>query len=125
MSMKNLNWGGLWQSRKAHYYISKPISKTSLKKLLDEGEKQRIVIRRNAYRHGNEKTPVFQFTFAETNEAITIATEELPHSRWNPEEGDEEERKYTHEEVMTCIHGACRDGQNGYDPYDLMIEDYI
>ena len=123
MSIKNLNWGGLWQARKTQYYISKPISKTSLKKLLDTGEKQRIVIRRNTYRHGNEKTPVFQFTFAEVKEAATIATEDLPHSHWSPNE--DEERKYTYDEVIACIHGACRDGQNGYEPKDLLIEDYI
>lgn len=32
---------------------------------------------------------------------------------------------YTREQVEQVMHGACRDGQYGYDPYDLLIEDYV
>lgn len=122
----NISWDGLWQAQKKDYFISKPIKKTSLKELLKKGERHRIIIRRNHYRNGNPKTPVFQFTIANADSGKNIADIDLPHAKWNPQENEEEEeRKYTYEEVMACIHGACRDGQNGYDPYDLLIEDYI
>ena len=125
----SINWGGFWQAQKKDYFISQPISKASLKKLLDTGEKQRIVVRKKHYRNGNPKTPVFQFTFINADEGKDLTTIDLPHSRFSPyekeNEDNTEERKYTYEEVMACIHGACLDGQNGYDPYDLLIEDYI
>lgn len=36
-----------------------------------------------------------------------------------------DEPKYTYTQVVDVMHGACRDGANGYDPYDLLITDYI
>lgn len=35
------------------------------------------------------------------------------------------EKMYTEEQVRECIDGACLDGQSGYDPSDLLINDYI
>ena len=32
---------------------------------------------------------------------------------------------YTREQVERVKYGACRDGQDGYDAGDLLIEDYI
>lgn len=40
-------------------------------------------------------------------------------------EPEDNERKYSYEEVKRVMHGACRDGAYGYDEYDLLIEDYI
>jgi hypothetical protein len=41
------------------------------------------------------------------------------------EKKDEEERKYSYDEVVAVMHGACRDGAKGYDEYDLLVSDYI
>ena len=32
---------------------------------------------------------------------------------------------YTSEQVEAVKRGACLDGQRGYDPYDLLVSDYI
>lgn len=32
---------------------------------------------------------------------------------------------YSREQVIAVMHGACKDGQKGFDPYDCLIEDYI
>ncbi len=37
----------------------------------------------------------------------------------------ETESGYSAEQMYKAIRGACRDGANGYDPYDLCIEDYL
>lgn len=34
-------------------------------------------------------------------------------------------RLYTKNEVKQVMFGACQDGKQGYDPYDLLIEDYL
>ena len=43
----------------------------------------------------------------------------------NEDDRTTSERLYTREEVRAVMHGACRDGLNGIDPYDCLIEDYI
>lgn len=32
---------------------------------------------------------------------------------------------YTEDQVERVKNGACRDGRNGYDCYDLLISDYV
>lgn len=36
-----------------------------------------------------------------------------------------EEEHYTYDDLVAVKNGACRDGQRGYEPGDLLAEDYI
>ena len=75
----SLNWGGFWQAQKKDYFISQPISKASLKKLLDTGEKQRIVTETPGRRSSNSHSPTQ--TREKTWQPSTCRTPVLTHMK--------------------------------------------
>ena len=96
---KQTNWEGLWYQKNGQYFQSVAID--------------------ISYNNGENGRPNYVFCIrdAKSDLAEDIEIEDI--------KGTDDERLYTEEEVRRCIHGACRDGRNGYDPYDLLISDYI
>ena len=74
---------------------------------------------------------VFCFANGDSEKAITMETTEeefltIQEMKERIEELENQiEEMYTREQVEEVKHGACIDGQNGYYPGDLLIEDYI
>lgn len=123
-------WHGLWAQDKKDYYLSKSFSIASLQKLVSGQQTVRIIIRRNKFRNGVSKRPVFQFVFAPNNIAKEWANEPFEWVRdasavWNGSyyETPDGERLYTHEEVQRCIDGATSDAERGYT--DNIVSDYV
>jgi hypothetical protein len=123
-------WHGLWAQDKKDYYLSKSFSIASIQKLVSGHQTVRIIIRRNKFRNGVSKRPVFQFVFAPNNIAKEWANEPFEWVRdasavWNGSyyETPDGERLYTHEEVQRCIDGATSDAECGYT--DNIVSDYV
>ena len=70
------------------------------------------------YNNGENGRPNYCFCLRDANSDVFNTFEVL-------DEDDDEERLYTRDEVIKVMHGACRDGRNGIDEYDCLIEDYI
>lgn len=114
---KQTNWEGLWYQKNGQYFQSVAIDISELKKF--KGVVRLFVRKNKFYNNGENGRPNYVFCIrdAKSDLAEDIEIEDI--------KGTNNERLYTEEEVRRCIHGACRDGRNGYDPYDLLISDYI
>ena len=114
---KQTNWEGLWYQKNGQYFQSAVID---LSKLKDFKGTVRVFVRKNKfYNNGENSRPNYVFCIrdAKSDFEHEIEIEDI--------ENDSDERLYTEEEVRRCIHGACEDGRHGYEPYDLLISDYI
>ena len=120
------NWQGLWKQRDA-IYSSYVLKKSDIPKY------SKLIVRYNKYYEKDSTKPMFVFCFAngDSVKAITMETTEeefltIQEMKERIEELEEQiEEMYTREQVEEVKRGACIDGQNGYYPGDLLIEDYI
>lgn len=117
ISDKRTSWEGLWWHPESGYFSSAAINLADLRKF--KGIVRLYVRRNRMFKRGtNRPNYVFSIMDANSDCAHDLEIEDI-------DEEQEEERTYTREEVERVMHGACRDGQNGYGPYDLLVEDYI
>ena len=113
---KQTKWEGLWYQKNGQYFQSVEIDLSELKKF--KGAVRLFVKKNKFYNNGENGRPNYVFCIrdAKSDYVKEFEVEDIE---------DDTERLYTAEEVRRCIHGACEDGRHGYDPYDLLIEDYI
>ena len=119
---KATNWCGLWWHPEYNGFSSEAINLSELKKFKGH---VRLYVRKNKfYNNGQNNRPNYNFCL---KDASSNNPKELTINDIEEDEDDieEKERLYTREEVEKVMREACIDGQNGYDPYDLLIEDYI
>lgn len=125
MSLKT-EWEGLWKQRDGVY------SSYVLKKE-DIPPYSKLIVRHNKYYEKDSTKPRFVFCFAngDSEKAITLKTEKedfismIEMLEKIKELEEQIDSMYTYEQVEQVKRGACIDGQNGYEPYDLLIEDYL
>lgn len=108
-------WEGLWWHPETNSFTSASLSLSDLRKYKGA---VRLIVRKNKYYNGGENgRPNYKFCLRD------VARD---GKQWPVADIDEEgERLYTREEVETVKYGACLDGQRGFDPGDLLIEDYV
>lgn len=113
---KRSSWEGLWWHPENNRFSSAVLNLADLRKYKGN---VRLIVRKNRYFNGSENgRPNYQFCLIEADkEGITWAVEEAA--------AEEEERLYTREEVERVKYGACMDGQRGFDPGDILIEDFV
>ncbi len=108
------SWEGLWWNHEINCFVSATINLAKLKKFKGN---VKLIVKKNKYFNGGENgRPNYQFMI---KDSASQSFHEIDI------EETEEERLYTREEVTKVMHGACRDGQDGYSPYDCLIEDYL
>lgn len=119
ISNKRTSWEGLWWHPESGYFSSAAINLADLRKF--KGIVRLYVRKNRAFEKGtNRPNYVFSIMDANSESAYDLEIEDVDVG-----EEQEEERTYTREEVERVMHGACRDGQQGYSPYDLLVEDYV
>lgn len=117
---KMTTWCGLWWHPECNAFHSPALNLSELRKF--KGLVRLYVKKNRYYNNGENGRPNYCFCLRDANASV-FQTLEVQDDE--DEQEEEEERLYTRDEVIAVMHGACRDGQNGYEPGDLLIEDYV
>jgi len=117
-------WQGLWYNPRNYTYTSTVLSLADLRKFKGN---VRIIVRKNKFFEKDTKRPnmIFMLVDAACEKYNPFEIQKVPNGQSEEYRTIEGERLYTEEEVREVMHGACRDGRNGYNEYDLLIEDYV
>lgn len=117
-------WLGLWYSAESHSYKSAALSFGDLRKFKGNF---RLILRKNKFYEKGTNKPnlVFMLIDSQSDNPSPFEVEKLSVDGRDFYHTTEGERLYTEDEVRSVMRGACRDGRNGYDEFDLLIEDYI
>ena len=111
---KRSSWEGLWWHPENNRFSSAVLNLADLRKYKGN---VRLIVRKNRYFNGGQNgRPNYHFCLVEADKE---------GKTWAIEEAEEEERLYTREEVERVKYGACMEGQRGFDPGDLLIEDFV
>ena len=121
---KSTSWAGLWWHPEYNGFSSDAISLANLREFKGN---VRLYVRKNKFFNGGENgRPNYTFCLRDANSKtfnlLEIEDIDLEDAE---EDEEEEERLYTRSEMEAVKRGACIDGQRGYEPSDLLIEDYI
>lgn len=111
---KQTEMGGLWWHPKQATFTSQTINLSQLREFKGN---VRLIVKKNAFfKQGTDRPNyVFWLRDAKEDEALELSVEDV----------EEDDRKYTYDDLVACIRGACEDGRRGYDAYDLLPSDYI
>lgn len=112
---KQTRWEGLWYHQDGKYFSSAAINLSKLKNF--KGTIRFYVRKNKYYNNGENGRPNYIFCIRDSKSDYEHEIE--------IKDVKDGERLYTAEEVKACIHGACEDGRRGYDPFDLLISDYL
>ena len=128
---KTTNWNGLWWHPEYCGFSSAVISLAELKKFKG---KVRLFVRKNKYFNGGiNGRPNYVFCLKDSSadvfHNIEVEDDEEQYAKYDAENDvwrtNTGNRLYTYEEVRQVKYGACMDGKDGYDPGDLLVEDYV
>ena len=111
---KQTEMGGLWWHPQQASFSSQTINLSQLREFKGN---VKLIVKKNAFYKQGTNRPNYVFWLRDSNaeDAIELTVEDT----------EEEARRYTYEDLLACIRGACEDGRNGYDAYDLLPSDYI
>ena len=118
---KQTEKGALWWHPETASFSSQNISLAALREFKGS---VKLVVKKNVYYKKGSTRPnyVFWLRDSKAEDALELGLEDVPEYDGDSED---DERRYTYSELMTCIEGACLDGQHGYDPGDCIPRDYL
>lgn len=121
------DWIGLWWHPEYNGFSSAIINLAQLKKFKGT---VRILVRKNKYfNNGENNRPNYRLCIKDSSSPtfcdLGVVEDEDATGEDDWRYAPDGQYLYTEEEVRRVMHGACRDGQGGYDPFDLLISDYL
>lgn len=117
---KSTSWAGLWWHPEYNAFSSEAINLSNLREFKGN---VRLYVRKNKYYNGGENNrPNYNFCLRDANGEVFNLLDVVDIEE---DTAEETEKLYTREELEAVKRGACLDGQRGYEPSDLLIEDYI
>ena len=121
---KRTKWQGLWYNPSNYTFTSTTLDLADLRKFKG---KIRLIVRKNKFYDKDLNRPnyIFMLIDSKCEKFNPFEIEQIDEGWADCYQTPEGERLYTEDEVKQVMRGACRDGHNGYDEYDLLISDYV